>query len=133
MTRPRWPNSSLPPTTASVPSIHPACLALLLVLSGACASETRCSEFDLDDVKLHAAAGVHSAASAEASYGRRAASSVSEEAAIYSKRHKTLCQLLWDGRIDPKTYERSSAQAYQEYRSSRREQERVAIPPPMYP
>lgn len=129
-------SSMRPPWHARAPFPPPLALlsALLLVLgsSAACVSDSRCSEYEVDALHIDGAIGVQKYAAAEGTYHRQPSTSVSEEAALYSKRHKTLCQLLWDGRIDHETYERSSATAYDAYEESRRSSRSTPLPQPTY-
>lgn len=92
-----------------------------------CASEPRCSEFSLDAVAGGAEIGVREAGHVRASYQREPRAAVSEEAAIYAKRLKTLCQLLWEGRITPEAYGAASADAYEAYQRSASERQRASV------
>ena len=74
--------------------------------------------------------GVREAGSARVAHRSQPTSSVSEEAAIYAKRLKTLCELLWDDRISLDTYREASNEAYEAYRRSASQRQRVLLPVP---
>ncbi len=131
MLRARPPFRISPDASPRLPPLRATLLAILFAASASgCTTESRCREFDLNAIRMHGEVGVSEYAGVDTSYERQPSAPVSEEAAIYSKRHKTLCQLLWEGRINHETYERSSAKAYEEYRASRSQRERRPTPAP---
>ena len=94
--------------------------------ASACVTD-RCTEFEVDALAMRAELGVHKIGGA-AQLQRQPVLPLSEEAAIYAKRLKTLCQLLWEERISYAAYRVEARAAYRSYQTSR--SEASSRPPP---
>lgn len=92
---------------------------LLLATCGCASSQPKCSEYRqiLSSSRGEMIAGTHlQIAGSEAEI---IALEVSEEAALLSKRLKTLCELIWAERIPYHSYRIDVEQAYEDYERTR--------------
>jgi hypothetical protein len=78
----------------------------------------RCTEFQVEALAVAAELGVEQIGGT-ASLERQPGLPLSEEAAIYAKRLKTLCELLWEDRITYTAYRSAAREAYRGYQTSR--------------
>jgi len=94
------------------------CAAFAIHLSSSACATNRCTEFQVDALAVGAKVGVEDIG-ASAHLERQPSRPLSEEAAIYAKRLKTLCELLWEERISYSAYRSAAREAYDGYQSSR--------------
>lgn len=92
----------------------------VLVLQGACATpQSRCSEYDHMLSNTHMELEANDLIHVERSSSETSAVAISEEAALLSKRLKTLCDLLWAQRIPYRAYRVEVKNAYSDYERTR--------------
>ncbi|MEM7412151.1 MAG: hypothetical protein AAF430_18125 [Myxococcota bacterium] len=98
-----------------MPSRQPVGLLGAFALLGCAHLEPRCSEYRQVLAEASAEVAITDQVRAGGAFAEAPAIDVSEEAALLSKRLKTLCELRWEGELSHDAYRLEVRQAYDDY------------------